>query len=224
MDPDDRHAHLRTRRPGPGRDALDPVSDYPPALHVSHLTHRYRDRIALDDVSFDVPQGCAFALLGPNGGGKTTLFHIVSTLLRASSGTVRLLGCDVRSDAAGARRSLGVVFQSPALDPRLTVRENLVHHGHLYGLRGAALSGRIDDALSVFGLGDRRSERVDRLSGGMQRRVEIAKALIPRPRLLLLDEPSTGLDPRARRDLTDALRTVRNTTGRHCRPHDTPDG
>lgn len=184
-----------------------------PALLVSHVTHRYGDRVALDDVSFDVAQGCTFALLGPNGGGKTTLFGIVSTLLRASSGRVSILGADVVGDPAGARRGLGVVFQSPALDPRLTVRENLVHHGHLHGLRGALLAARIEEALAMFRLSDRHTERVDRLSGGMRRRVEIAKALIPRPRVLLLDEPSTGLDPGARRDLADALRTVRDTTG-----------
>jgi ABC-2 type transport system ATP-binding protein len=184
-----------------------------PALRIAAVTHRYGDRLALDSVSFDVPQGCTFALLGPNGGGKTTLFRIVSTVLRASGGQVSIFGADVVNDAAAARRHMGVVFQSPALDPRLTVRENLVHHGHLYGLRGATLAARIDESLGAFGLGERAGDRIDRLSGGMQRRAEIAKALIPRPRLLLLDEPSTGLDPGARRDLADTLRTVRDTTG-----------
>lgn len=184
-----------------------------PALRVSDVTHRFGDRVALDAVSFDVAQGCLFALLGPNGGGKTTLFRIASTLLRASGGQVRILGADVQAAPMDARRHLGVVFQSPALDPRLTVSENLRHHGHLHGLRGAVLGSRIDEALERFRLADRHAERVDRLSGGLQRRVEIAKALIPRPRLLLLDEPSTGLDPGARRDLAEALRTVRDTTG-----------
>ena len=110
-----------------------------PALAVSHLTHRYGSRVALDDVSLSVAPGTFVALLGPNGGGKSTLFRICATLQRASEGSVLVFGDDVRTDAAAVRRRLGVVFQSPALDQRLTVRENLLHHGRLYGLQGRPL-------------------------------------------------------------------------------------
>lgn len=176
-----------------------------PALAVDAVSHRYGDRLALDGVSFDVAPGEIFALLGPNGGGKTTLFRIAATVMRPTEGTVRVLGDDVVAQPARVRRHLGVVFQSPALDPVLTVRENLVHHGHLYGLRGAVLDVRLADVLDRLGLAARARDRVGRLSGGLMRRVELAKALVASPAVLLLDEPSTGLDPVARRDLWDQI-------------------
>ncbi len=163
-----------------------------PALVVSHLTHRYGSRVALDDVSLSVAPGTFVALLGPNGGGKSTLFRICATLQRASEGSVLVFGSDVRTDAAAVRRRLGVVFQSPALDQRLTVRENLLHHGRLYGLQGRPLRAGIEEALARVGLTDRAREIVSRLSGGLKRRAEIAKVLMTRPSLLLLDEPTTG--------------------------------
>jgi ABC-2 type transport system ATP-binding protein len=184
-----------------------------PALAVSHLTHRYGDRVALDDVSIEVAPGSAVALLGPNGGGKSTLFRIVATLLRPTDGSARVFGADVVSDAAAVRRKLGVVFQSPALDPRLTVRENLLHHGRLYGLRGTPLRAGIADALARVGLSDRAGDLVLRLSGGLKRRTEIAKVLMTRPSLLLLDEPTTGLDPGVRRDLWRDLAAIRQRDG-----------
>jgi len=180
------------------------------SVDVAGLTHRYGDRVALSDVSFAVRSGEVFALVGPNGGGKTTLFRILSTSLAATSGSARIAGVDVRE--AAVRRKIGVVFQSPSLDKKLKVRENLLHHGHLHGLSGRELAGRIEDALGRFGLTDRAGELVEKLSGGMQRRVEIAKAILPRPEVLLLDEPSTGLDPGARRDLWDVLRGLTGVT------------
>ena len=185
------------------------------ALTVSGLSHRYGSRDALTNVSFTAEAASIFALLGPNGGGKTTLFRIVSTLLPTNSGHVHILGRDVTDQAASVRRLIGVVFQLPALDIRLTVRENLACHGNLYGLRGQRLAARIDDVLTLVELGDRANDRVDILSGGLRRRVELAKALLPEPRLLILDEPSTGLDPGARRDIwnhLDRLRRDRGTT------------
>lgn len=184
-----------------------------PALAISHLTHRYGSRVALDDVSLTVAPGAFVALLGPNGGGKSTLFRICATLQRATEGSVVVFGADVRTDAATVRRRLGVVFQSPALDQRLTVRENLLHHGRLYGLQGRPLRTGIDDALTRVGLADRSRETVSRLSGGLKRRAEIAKVLMTRPSLLLLDEPTTGLDPGVRRDLWRDLAAIRASDG-----------
>ena len=184
-----------------------------PAVSVEELTHRYGDREALRQVSFTVPPGEIFGLLGPNGGGKTTLFKILSTSIVPTAGQARIFGADVVSSAALVRRQIGVVFQAPSLDKKLTAAENLRHHGHLYGLRGAALRGRADEMLARVGLADRVGDRVERLSGGMQRRVELAKGLLPQPRLLLMDEPSTGLDPGARRDLWDYLIQLRERDG-----------
>ncbi len=184
-----------------------------PAVDVSHVGHRYGDRRALDDVSFEVRPGEIFGLLGPNGGGKTTLFRIVSTLMLPAEGRVRVFGADVVTSPTAARRGMGVVFQSPALDTRLTVVENLRHQGHLYGLHGAQLAGRVHDALGRVGLADRAREIVGRLSGGLQRRAELAKALLHRPPLLILDEPSTGLDPAARREVWQHLQALRERDG-----------
>lgn len=183
------------------------------AISVEQLSHVYRDRRALDAVSFDIRHGEIFGLLGPNGGGKSTLFRVVSTLLPIQSGRVAVLGCDVVTDAASIRRRIGVTFQAPSLDRKLTVRENLVHQGHLYGLRGGDLRKRIDDRLARFGLSDRRHAIVGALSGGLQRRVEIAKGMLHDPELLLLDEPSTGLDPGARHDLWQSLQQLRDDSG-----------
>ena len=164
-------------------------------------------------MSLSVAPGTFVALLGPNGGGKSTLFRICATLQRASEGSVLVFGSDVRTDAAAVRRRLGVVFQSPALDQRLTVRENLLHHGRLYGLQGRPLRAGIDEALARVGLTDRSREIVSRLSGGLKRRAEIAKVLMTRPSLLLLDEPTTGLDPGVRRDLWRDLAAIRASDG-----------
>ena len=184
-----------------------------PAVRATALSHAYGDHVALDGVSFDVQLGEIFGLLGPNGGGKTTLFRILSTLIQPRSGTAQILGADVLRDRARVRTHLGVVFQSPALDRKLTVRENLRYQGHLYGLGGADLDKRIDTGLARFKLSDRRDSMVESLSGGLRRRVEIAKGLLHRPRVLILDEPSTGLDPGARRDLWQLLQEIRTNDG-----------
>jgi ABC-2 type transport system ATP-binding protein len=168
---------------------------------VDQLRHSYGDRVALDGVSFQVAAGERFGLLGPNGGGKTTLFRILTTLLAPSGGTASICGFDVVRDRAAVRTLLGVVFQSPSLDPFLTARENLRHSGHLYGLSGRQLDRRIDEMLGRLGVSDRADDLVKTLSGGLRRRVEIAKCMLHRPALLVLDEPSTGLDPGARIDL-----------------------
>jgi ABC-2 type transport system ATP-binding protein len=185
------------------------VTSNAPVVTARDLRYAYPSRTALDGVSFAVPEGSLFGFLGPNGGGKTTLFRILATLLPPAGGEVRIAGAELPAEAARARRALGVVFQSPSLDLRLTVEENLRHQGHLYGLSGKDLAGRIDDGLARLGVTDRRSERAEALSGGLRRRAEIAKALLHRPRVLLLDEPSTGLDPGARRELWRTLDELR---------------
>jgi ABC-2 type transport system ATP-binding protein len=182
-------------------------------LVVDSLTHRYGDRVALDKVSFEVPAREIFGLLGPNGGGKTTLFRILSTLVKPREGNVRLFGIDVARHQGEIRRRIGVVFQSPSLDRKLTVLENLRHQGHLYNLRGPELQSRIDELLSRFGMTDRKADLVETLSGGQRRRVELAKGLLHKPQVLLLDEPSTGLDPRVRRELSDYLEELRDKDG-----------
>lgn len=189
------------------------MSSEPIALNISALSHRYGDRDALIDVSFGAKTGSIFTLLGPNGSGKTTLFRIVTTLLPIGAGHVSIFGRNVVTEAHDVRRLMGVVFQSPALDGRLTVVENLRTHGHLYGLRGRRLTSRIGEALGLVTLENRADDLIDTLSGGLRRRVEIAKALLPEPKLLLLDEPSTGLDPGARRELWDHLELLRRTLG-----------
>lgn len=184
-----------------------------PAVSVRSVSHRYGTRTALDDVSLTVRPGEIYGLLGPNGGGKTTLFKVLSTLVPLQAGTATLFGHDVVTAAAKARSAFGVVFQAPGLDRMLTVRENLEHHGHLYGLGGGVLRGRIDEVLGQFELADRALDRVAELSGGLKRRVEIAKALLPRPRLLLMDEPSAGIDPGIRHELWRDLRRLRDESG-----------
>jgi len=183
------------------------------AIEISDLRHHYGDREALRGVTFRVDRGEIFALLGPNGGGKTTLFKILSTLMRPASGEARVLGHDLAREAAAVRPRLGVVFQNPGLDPKLTVGENLVHHGHLYGLGGAPLRDRVKQLLGDLDLSDRANDRVETLSGGLARRTELARGLLHTPELLLLDEPSTGLDPGARRDFSHHLRELRDRAG-----------
>lgn len=184
-----------------------------PAVTIERLTHLYGRRQALAAVSLSIARGETFGILGPNGGGKTTLFRILSTLMMPSSGSVHLFGEPLTASAHQIRRRLGVVFQSPSLDRQLTVAENLRHQGHLYGLRGAALETRINELLERLGVADRAGELVKRLSGGLQRRVEVAKSLLHQPSLLLLDEPTTGLDPGARRDLWTYLQALRQRDG-----------
>ena len=181
-----------------------------PVISVEHLVHRYGDRSALNGVSFDVHPAELFGLLGPNGSGKTTLFRILSTIMLPTAGRATIMGCDAAQEPARLRRQIGVVFQAQSIDLKLTAYENLWHQGHLYGLQGATLKKRIQEILSRVGLADRAKELVETFSGGMQRRIELAKGLLHHPGVLLLDEPTTGLDPGARRDLWQYLQMLRD--------------
>ena len=184
-----------------------------PAVEVEGLRYAYGDREALAGVTFTVSRGEIFGFLGPNGGGKTTLFKVLSTLRPPTAGRVRVFGHDLARAPDAVRMRLGVVFQDPSLDLKLTVMENLLHHGHLYGLWGQALQSRAREVLEGLGLGDRARDLVETLSGGLRRRTELAKVLVHRPELLIMDEPSTGLDPGARQEFSAYLRRLRQQDG-----------
>ena len=192
------------------KTSTGPTKNASAVIRVEDIRHSYGKRTALKGISFDVAAGEIFGLLGPNGSGKTTLFRILSTLMLPTSGRALVSGFDSTTQPDEVRRRIGVVFQSKSVDLKLTAAENLWHQGHLYGLRGATLKSRIQEMLERIALSDRAKDKVETFSGGMQRRVELAKGLMHRPSVLLLDEPTTGLDPGARRDLwiyLDELRT-----------------
>ena len=178
-----------------------------------NIRYNYGTRTALDDVTFSVTAGILFGLLGPNGSGKTTLFRLLATLIPMQSGELSVCGFDVTTQQSSVRRQLGVTFQSPALDVRLTVAENLKCHGSLYGLSGATLNRRVSEMLEQFGIVDRRQTIVGTLSGGLKRRVELAKGMMHNPKVLLLDEPTSGLDPRARQEFWEFVTAQQQTQG-----------
>jgi ABC-2 type transport system ATP-binding protein len=178
-------------------------------VEVENLTRRFGAREAVSGLSFEVARGRIFGVLGPNGSGKSTLFRILATMLAPSEGAARVAGFDVTTQPDQVRARIGVVFQSFSLDRKLTVAENLTAQGHLYGLSGNGLRDRMQASMARLGIADRRRDLVGTLSGGLQRRVEIAKALLHRPEALLMDEPSTGLDPGARRELWQYIEELR---------------
>ncbi len=182
-------------------------------VEVENLTHYYGERKALSNVSFQVEEAEIFSFLGPNGGGKTTLFRILSTLLLPTEGTARIFDLDTAEHSARVRQQIGIVFQNPSLDIKLTVRENLFHQGHLYGLHGHALRSRVDAMMDRLKISDRSSSLIETLSGGLRRRVELAKGMLHQPKLLILDEPSVGLDPGARHDLWQYLEGLKGSEG-----------
>jgi ABC-2 type transport system ATP-binding protein len=184
-----------------------------PLIEIDRLTHRYGERVALDELTLAIGPGECFAILGPNGGGKTTLFRVLSTLLRPQTGTLRIAGLDLVEHAREIRARLGIVFQAPSLDKKLRVGENLWCQGRLYGLSNNVIRERSAALLQRLGVAERANDRVETLSGGLKRRVEIAKALLHEPTILLLDEPSTGLDPLARRELWTQVRELQQTAG-----------
>jgi len=168
------------------------------AIDVEHLVRRYGDLAAVDDVSFDVAEGEFFGFLGPNGAGKTTTINVLCTLLRPTSGVARVNGYDVVTQPNLVRRSIGLVFQDPTLDDRLTAYENLEFHARVYNVPKASWLDRSEQLLRVLELWDRRDDLVRTFSGGMRRRLEVARGLLHRPAILFLDQPPLGLDPQTR--------------------------
>ena len=181
-----------------------------PIVDVRNLSFSYRGHPALKNLTFSVEKNQIFAFLGPNGGGKTTLFLVLCTLLPPGEGKATVAGASVKNEAKKVRHQIGVVFQSNSSDVELTVEENLIAQGHLYGLRGEQLRERIEDLLAHFGLQDRGKSLVKMLSGGLRRRLELAKGLLHNPRVLLLDEPTSGLDPGGRRDFWKYLQILQD--------------
>ena len=180
------------------------------AIEVLALQKSFGETRAVQDVSFEVQPGEIFSLLGPNGAGKTTTISMLCCLLRPDAGDARVLGHAIRSDAMGVKSVLGVVPQDLALYEDMTARENLAFWGKMYGLRGSALRVRVDEVLEIISLGDRAHERVGRYSGGMKRRVNIGVALLHKPRVIYMDEPTVGIDPQSRRNILDSVVALKN--------------
>ena len=178
------------------------------AIQVDELTKRFETTTAVDGLSFTVEQGELFGMLGPNGAGKSTLINMLCTLLKSTDGSATVNGHDVRTETSAVRDSIGVVFQEQALDEELTGEENLAFHARMYGLGRTERRERIDDVLALVDLSDVRDEPVKQYSGGMKRRLEIARGLIHEPAVLFLDEPTLGLDAQTRRATWEYIRRV----------------
>lgn len=178
-------------------------------IEVQDLVKRYGDVEAVRGVTFSVREGEIFGFLGPNGAGKTTTIKMLCTLLDPTGGAAKLAGFDVISRPSDVRRAIGVIFQDPSLDDRLTARENLELHAVVYGVPRSERLARINEALAFVDLTDRTEDIVRTFSGGMKRRLEIARGLVHRPRILFLDEPTTGLDPQTRKRTWEVLRSLR---------------
>ena len=180
------------------------------AAEITNISHSYGSHKALQDINFEVQEQDFFGLLGPNGSGKTTLFRIISTLMAPDHGSCQVMGFDTVKSPQKVRNSLGIIFQNPSLDEELTVYQNLVFHGTLYGLTGKALKERILELSKHLHIDDRLQSRVSQLSGGLKRRADLVRGLLHKPRVLLLDEPTTGLDPSARHDFWQLLASFRS--------------
>ncbi len=190
-----------------------PEGSEPLALRVSGVSHSFGEKKALDDVSLQVPQGVFTVLLGLNGAGKSTLFSLITRLYDNVSGEITILGYDVRRQPTLALQRLGVVFQSRTLDADLTLAQNLRYHAALHGIGTSEARARSLEALETVSLADRASERIRNLSGGQARRVEIARSLLHKPNLLLLDEPTVGLDIGSRESVVSIVRSLVATRG-----------
>ncbi len=182
-------------------------------IEVQHLVKKFGDFTAVDDISFDVKKGEIFAFLGPNGAGKSTTIKMLTTILNPTGGDIKLNGHDAKNDADAVRRSFGIVFQDPSLDDDLTALENMDLHGVLYGVPRKIRKERIEQLLSFVELWDRRDSQVKEFSGGMKRRLEIARGLLHHPAVLFLDEPTLGLDPQTRNHMWSYLQDLNEKEG-----------
>ncbi|MBI4978628.1 MAG: ATP-binding cassette domain-containing protein [Spirochaetes bacterium] len=183
------------------------------AIEVDTLTRKFGKAVAVDGISFSVAKGEIFGFLGPNGAGKTTTINVLSTLLKPTSGKASIMGHDIRKERDQVRRSIGVVFQEPALDGRLTGAENLSFHAMMYGMKSAERKARMKEVLELVELTDQANKKVDAYSGGMKRRLEIARGLMHHPEVLFLDEPTIGLDAQTRRHIWEYVKKLNAETG-----------
>jgi ABC-2 type transport system ATP-binding protein len=182
-------------------------------IEVKNLTKKFGDFVAVGGISFSVKHGERFAFLGPNGAGKSTTIKMLTTLLRPTSGTIAIDGHDPTGDAGAARHSFGIVFQDPSLDDELTAWENMEFHGVLYGVPKKLRRARTDELLKFVELDDRKDDYVKEFSGGMKRRLEIARGLLHHPKIIFLDEPTLGLDPQTRNHLWQYLQKLNRDEG-----------
>lgn len=177
-------------------------------LEINHLTKQYGDKKAIDQISFSVKEGSCFGLLGPNGAGKSTTMKIIAGIIESNAGDVHAFGLDVAKEREAMRMQIGYVPQEITLYEQLSARENLLFFGEMYGLRGKELNQRIDQVLQQVGLSDRAKDVVRTFSGGMKRRINIAAALLHQPKLLILDEPTVGIDPQSRNHIFEMIRKL----------------
>ena len=182
-------------------------------IEVKNLTKKFGDFTAVNDISFSVPEGERFAFLGPNGAGKSTTIKMLTTLLQPTSGTIMVAGEDPTVHASRVRKSFGIVFQDPSLDDDLTAWENMEFHGVLYGVEKATRRARINELLGFVDLADRKNSLVREFSGGMKRRLEIARGLLHHPKIIFLDEPTLGLDPQTRNHMWQYLEKLNKEEG-----------
>jgi len=180
---------------------------------VRDLVRKYKDFLAVKGVTFDVPEGEIFGFLGPNGAGKSTTIQILATLLKPTEGTAVVNGFDIRNEPDKVRQSIGLVFQDPSLDERLTARENLYFHAMLYNVETTIMKKRMAEVLEMVELADRQKDQVKTFSGGMRRRLEIARGLVHYPKVLFLDEPTVGLDPQTRKRIWEYIHYLRDKEG-----------
>lgn len=183
------------------------------AIQIRNLTRRFNDLVAVDNISFDINHGEIFGLLGPNGAGKTTTLSMLSTMLKPTSGSATINGIDIEQDEDGVRKSIGIVFQDQSLDEELTAWENMDFHGRLYRIPADIRKQRITELLNLVELEDRKNDIVKTFSGGMRRRLEIARGLLHHPSVLFLDEPTLGLDPQTRNHLWQYIATLAKEKG-----------
>lgn len=177
-------------------------------IKIKNVTKRFKDKIVLDNISFEVEEGEVFGFIGPNGAGKSTLINIISTTLEKEKGKIIVDEYDIDKDSIKAKSIIGIVPQEIALIEELNAYDNLEFFGALYGLKGRVLKERVNEALSIVGLSERKKEKVKKFSGGMKRRLNIAVAIMHNPKILIMDEPTVGIDPQSRNYIFDFIRKI----------------